>query len=156
MSAMASPSQFGGRERQRFGVAQERQFTPVEHGFGASVFERHADLCGARVVVQQSPQPDVMVLDAVFAAVEMADVDARRLEQPAGENVAGVMQDALVERQVPLHRVRPQAVHAHDVVDAALRTANAVVEVAQAPGGVGVGDRLDPGRGGHGGLYVGL
>src|SRR5437899_9082789 len=55
-----------------------------------------------------------------------------------------MMQHALIERAMSFHRMRPQAVHLHDIVDGAVRAFDAIVERTQIAFGLLVFDVFDP------------
>ncbi len=88
-----------------------------------------------------------MMRDAVVAFVGQAGVDAEAFEEPDRQRITGVMQHALIEGAMSLHRMRPQAVNLHDIVDGPVGPFDAIVKRTQIALGLLVFDVLDP----HGG-----
>src|SRR5262249_33675090 len=68
-------------------------------------------------VAKQIPGIGPMVRETIVAAVREAGGDGDALEEPERQPVVRVVEHAAVKRNVPLHCVRPEAVHAHDIVD---------------------------------------
>ncbi len=137
----------GGVAGEFDGVLQGGLFAGGEGVGEGFLVEGGADGLGAGVVGEQALEAGEVVVDAVGAAVEAADEDAEGFEEPLWNGVGGVVDGVLVDRHVGVHRVGPQAVGHHDVVDVVAGAFDAVVEQFEAAGCFGVGDGGDPGHG---------
>ena len=111
------------------------------------MFQGFADSQGASVIPEEPPHPLVVVLNAVVTTVQHADVKAESFQKPSRQGVVPVVQNGLVQGQVPLHRVGPQAVGHHDVIDVVVRTLDALVQRPKLPGGPVQGYGANPGHG---------
>ena len=96
-------------------------------------------------VIDQPARVGKVVGQAVVTAVAHAHIAGYHLQKPERQGVLGLVQHVLVEHQVALHAVRPQAVGARHLVHGAAGRGDALVHLLELAGGLRQWNHLDPG-----------
>ncbi len=87
------------------------------------------------------------MLNAIVTGILQARINADSFEKPGIYRIAGMVQHILIESHMTLHRMGPQAVGKHDVIDVIISPLYSVVQFAKRAAGAVVRDRFDPGHG---------
>ena len=113
---------------------------------GPFLFQSGAHGVGAGFVVEKPDQSFEMMVHAIGTAIELADIDTQRLQEPFRYLIRRMMPHIFVDVHVPFHGMRAQRMGHHDVVDIVVRTFDPVVQSFQTALGFFIGNGCDPGQ----------